>query len=96
MLKDMHLSTKLRKEIDKGYLDFIVGIFLSACRQESPSFSRDKKQWYLEEMLIHIKSVWPELSHDKCKSIIMSIVDMACAPDPTQFNRLEDYTKMME
>lgn len=82
----------MQKDIDKLYLDFLVGLFISACRQGSSLFSKDKKQWYLETMLLHIKNVWPGMPHDQCRSIILSIVDMACSPDTNSFN-IEDYTE---
>lgn len=92
MLSNIYISEKLQKDIDKLYLDFLVDLFISACRQESSLFSKDKKQWYLEEMLLHIKSVWPEMEHDQCKSIIISIVDMAYTLDTEPFH-IEDYTE---
>jgi len=92
VLKNVYISEKLQKDIDKLYLDFLVGLFISACRQESSLFNKDKKQWYLEEMLLHIKSVWPEMDHDQCKSIIISIVDMAHTLDTEPLN-IKDYTE---
>jgi len=97
MLREVYISPKLRKEIDKQYLDFLVGLFISACKLGNTVFTRDKKQWFLEEILIHIKTVWPEMPHDQCKTILMSIVDMAYDPKATHFdNVVKKYIKEAE
>ena len=74
-------SSKLEIALSKNYLDFIVGVFIVGIKANRPEFTSDRKMWYLEEILLIVRAVWPNLSQDQYQHILNSIVDIAQMED---------------
>jgi len=90
MLKAYGNLRDLEIKISKSYLDFLVGIFIIAVKGKGSDFTDDKKLWYLEEVLLIIQEIWPDLTKSQYQSILNSIVDIAEIEGSGNYQRFID------
>jgi hypothetical protein len=72
MLPDLQISDVLRKKINREYLDFLISTLVTCV----DNVSDIDLQWFLQEVLLSIQAIWPNLSKKQYSDIMNSMVDI--------------------
>jgi hypothetical protein len=72
MLPDLQISDVLRKKINREYLDFLISTLVTCVNNVSDI----DLQWFLQEVLLSIQAIWPNLSKKQYSDIMNSMVDI--------------------
>jgi hypothetical protein len=76
MLPKFEISEKLQKEIDKTYLDFLSCFFISA-RRSKEKMTLDTEMWFLRNIAIYLKIIYPDLSREGLENTLHQILEMS-------------------
>jgi len=76
-LSKIKISSELQQNLHKGYVNFIVGMFISGYKHGD--LSDEKKIWFIQEIYEAIINGWPDLTKEQAQDILQNIVDMAAA-----------------
>ena len=72
-LPALSVSQKLQNLTDKAYLDFITGLYVTS----KQTLDKENQIWFLEEIAIHLKLSYPNLTKNEIFNTLQQIVKMS-------------------
>lgn len=74
-LPEIPMTIELSEEWERLYLDFVSGIYITACRNKQLPIGND--QWFLQEIAYGLCMNYPDKSMEELGKLLTHITDLA-------------------